>query len=114
MRKVARRERPWRILIESIDTSQEPVKASVAARLVSLSRSHFSLEFRRLTGTTFRRHLILVRLARAEHFLRTTNASMEAIAEALGYAERSSFEKAFKRQYGMTPRVYRCISDLRT
>jgi len=56
---------------------------------------------------SFRQVLDDVRKARAQSYLRTTNASLAEIAFLLGYTEQSTFQNAFKRWAGLSPGAYR-------
>ena len=47
------------------------------------------------------------REALARGFLRTSNLTLDEIAERLGYGEQTSFGRAFKRWTGMTPQGFR-------
>lgn len=47
------------------------------------------------------------RLARAKQVLKHSNTSISEIADMLGYCERTSFGRAFKRWTGMSPQQYR-------
>lgn len=49
------------------------------------------------------------RLRFAKTFLAATSMSLDEIAERLGYAEQTSFGRAFKRWTGMTPQRYRSL-----
>ena len=48
-----------------------------------------------------------IRLERAEHLLQTTQLSLVEIAKVLGFADASSFTRAFRRATGDTPGSYR-------
>jgi len=43
----------------------------------------------------------------ARHYLDQEHLSLDDVAEMLGYAEQSSFGRAFKRWTGLTPKLYR-------
>ena len=43
----------------------------------------------------------------AKHYLEQLHMPLDDVAELLGYAEQSSFGRAFKRWTGLTPRLYR-------
>jgi AraC-like DNA-binding protein len=47
------------------------------------------------------------RIKLAKHSLRWSDSSLDDIALQLGYAEQTSFGRAFKRSTGMTPKEYR-------
>ena len=74
---------------------------------VGMSRSAFSERFRNLTGESPIRFVTRLRMAQGAGFLATTQRSIASIASECGYDTDSSFSKAFKREFGMTPGDYR-------
>ncbi|MCI6099528.1 MAG: helix-turn-helix transcriptional regulator [Selenomonas sp.] len=58
------------------------------------------------TGRTFTSILRELRMTRATALLTGTTLSIEEIAAMLGFASSSNFYKAFKEEYGMTPREW--------
>jgi len=58
-------------------------------------------------GRSFRDLLAEARYAKAQHLLRHTALSIEAIALQLGYAESAAFIHAFQRWSGMSPSAFR-------
>lgn len=53
--------------------------------------------------------LDLVRKQRTEHMLGDSSLSLVDVALMLGFSEQSSFQRAFKRWFGMTPAAYRRV-----
>lgn len=65
-------------------------------------------------GVRLRDILSRVRLERSRVYLSQTDLSVQSIAEAAGYADASTFYRAFKRWTGSSPRIYRTrLSDRR-
>lgn len=58
-------------------------------------------------NTTFRRLKLTVRMTLAKHYLRETNMPLQVISDLLGYGEPTSFVRAFKRWYRVTPSEFR-------
>ena len=85
------------------------VKVDEAAGACGLSRSQFQRIFRNAMGTSFGRFCQRARLAFAAHRLRHTGATVEAIAEAAGFADVSHLCKTFVRHHGCTPNEYRSL-----
>jgi AraC-like DNA-binding protein len=56
---------------------------------------------------SFRTAKLHARLAPAPNLLRNSSLSIPEISAQLGYSDRTKFEKAFKRVYGITPTQYR-------
>jgi AraC-like DNA-binding protein len=74
---------------------------------VALSRSAFAARFHRLVGEPPMRYLIRARLGHAASLLHTTNDSLAGIARRTGYGSEFSFNRAFKRVFGVPPGAYR-------
>lgn len=64
---------------------------------------------RRLTehGTSFQDEVDTVRRELAFQYLKDANLGVSQVAFLLGYSELSTFDRAFKRWTGMTPRIWR-------
>ena len=58
-------------------------------------------------GATYQRLLDDTRKEEAEWYLRKTHLSVETIAERLGYVDASGFNRAFRRWFGKSPRIFR-------
>jgi transcriptional regulator GlxA family with amidase domain len=86
---------------------ERPWSVTMMAAEVAMSRSAFAERFRAATGETPMHHLARYRMGRAAEYLRGTNAGIREIAHRTGYDSEVSISKAFKRQFGMSPGVYR-------
>ena len=69
--------------------------------------STLSREIKLCTGKTYTELVREKRLARATLLLKTTDMTVEKIAEKLGYENFSFFFRIFKEQYGVSPKKYR-------
>lgn len=80
--------------------------AARIARLFGLSersfRRHLSEEH-----TSYRALVAQARFRKAQHLLRETGLSVEAVSEQLGYAEPAAFIHAFRRWSGTSPLAFR-------
>jgi AraC-like DNA-binding protein len=76
-----------------------------------MSRSAFAARFRALTGDSPMRHVTRCRLARAARWLRTTDATLAEVASNAGYDSEFAFSRAFRRELGVPPGVYRDEDD---
>jgi AraC-like DNA-binding protein len=85
----------------------EPLRVDDLARAASLSRAHFSSEFRRAFGESPHAYLLTRRLERAAALLRTTDRSVAEICVSVGLRSVGSFTTTFTRTYGMPPTAYR-------
>lgn len=70
-----------------------------------VSRSFLIKEFKRRTGQTVHRYIVRVRLDQCRKFLEQGYSAMEIYCMA-GFCSYNHFFRAFKQEYGMTPREY--------
>jgi transcriptional regulator GlxA family with amidase domain len=77
------------------------------ARRAAMSRRNFTRHFRQATGTSFKQWLLNQRLAHARRLLETTQASVEAVAQAAGFGSALSLRQHFRAQLQSTPTAYR-------
>lgn len=57
--------------------------------------------------TSFRKIKELVRMELSKKYLSDLSLNIHEVSELLAYSERSAFEKAFKKWYGINPTVFR-------
>jgi AraC-like DNA-binding protein len=77
------------------------------AKLGGTSRATLARRFAEQIGEPPLSYLTRVRLDEAARRLTQTEASLAAIAQAVGYTSEFAFNKAFRRQYGEPPGRYR-------
>lgn len=77
------------------------------AALCGLSERHFHRSFKATTGETPLRYVVRQRIERAMLLLAGSEASIAAVAFAVGFANPTHFARAFKDATGMTPSAYR-------
>jgi AraC-like DNA-binding protein len=77
------------------------------AGAANMSRSHFAHRFREVSGQPPLTYLAHWRVRLAQRALRTSDTTVAALAERLGYASESSFSHAFARVAGTSPSRYR-------
>jgi AraC family transcriptional regulator of arabinose operon len=85
----------------------EHVTVAELAAVASLSTSHFSALFKRHIGTPVLQYQTMLRMAKARELLDTTNGTVAAIAEEVGYPDSFYFARQFKKVHGVAPRDYR-------
>jgi len=88
-----RPEHPWRV--ESL------------AREIGMSRSGFSARFTSMAGESVSQYLTGLRMQLAHRELRETNDTLAKIAERVGYQSEPAFNRAFKREVGISPGAVR-------
>jgi transcriptional regulator GlxA family with amidase domain len=80
------------------------------ARAAGMSKTLFVARFTSLVGHAPIRFLTRLRLSQSAGYLTTTNLTIYAIARRVGYETEASFSKAFKREFGVAPGMYRRVS----
>lgn len=94
-------------ILHELEKQGGALTASEAARLACRSTSRVRHVFTTRTGMNFRTARLRTRLASAPDLLIHTEMSIPQIGAKLRYSDRSKFDKAFKRVYGVTPTQYR-------
>ena len=83
------------------------------AREAGLSRFHFLRTFERLVGVTPHRYILRARLREAAMRLEAESTGILDIALDCGFSDQSNFSRAFRAEFGASPRVYRGITKNR-
>lgn len=81
------------------------------AQSLGVSYSKFRALFKEQTGYSPREFENLIKLNRARDLLQSGNYSVSATADALGYTSVYYFSRAFKRQFGQSPRNWLTQSE---
>lgn len=74
---------------------------------VHMNRNYFSTMFSQLMGCTVSEYIVRRRLRNAAMLLMSTDGSVISIALDSGFRNISYFNRAFQKQYGMSPGRYR-------
>lgn len=85
-------------------------KVEELAFSVALSRSVFSARFTQLVGEPPIKYVTRWRMQRAKRLLKN-GVKIETIAQLLGYESEVAFRKAFKREAGIPPAMYRKLGE---
>lgn len=72
-----------------------------------LSKPYLSKYIKEKSGITFGETLKKVRMKKAQAMLKGGNATVESIAESVGYQNVEHFNRVFKKRYNLTPVQYR-------
>ncbi len=89
------------------DHYHEPIGVTDLARVASMSVRNFHQVFADQLGRSPGSALFRIRIEHAKQLLQESGDKIEVIAEQSGYNNNNSFEIAFKRSTGMTPKQYR-------
>jgi AraC-like DNA-binding protein len=79
------------------------------AREARLSPFHFLRQFERLIGVTPHQYLRRIRLRDAATRLLITNAKILDVALDAGFGDVSNFNRAFRVEFGTSPRTFRAL-----
>lgn len=72
-----------------------------------LSKPYLSKYIKEKSGMTFGQTLKKVRMKKARAMLKSSSATVESIAESVGYQNVEHFNRVFKKMYSMTPVQFR-------
>jgi transcriptional regulator GlxA family with amidase domain len=85
----------------------EDINSEQLAELACMSERTFLRRFKAATGRVPAGYLQAVRIEAAKAMLELETASVQAVAQNVGYEDVSFFRTLFKRETGMTPGEYR-------
>ena len=88
------------------DHPNDPPSLMELARQVSLNDYKLKVGFRQVFGTTVFGYLHQHRMEMARQLLAKQRMNVKEVAQAVGYANQSRFAAAFRKQFGMNPKVY--------
>ncbi|CAM3403194.1 AraC family transcriptional regulator [Paenibacillus lupini] len=73
----------------------------------TMSASNFSHHFKKTMGQNFKEYIDVFRIQTSIQLLRSTNQTLDAVAQQTGFSNTSSFIRCFKKIVGTTPGQYR-------
>jgi transcriptional regulator GlxA family with amidase domain len=76
-------------------------------QLSGLAERSFKRRFQQATGMSPLAYVHALRLEEAKQMLETSEDSVEAIANAVGYEDAGFFSRLFRREVSLTPAQYR-------
>lgn len=85
----------------------QPLSAETLAKKAALSPRTLARRFMREAGTTPHRWVTHQRLLNAQRRLETTRASIDEVAEAVGFGTATTLRQRFQQAFGTTPTAYR-------
>jgi AraC family transcriptional regulator len=86
---------------------QEPLDRETLAAVAGFSIPHFHRVFTAQVGESAASYVRRLRLERAARKLRMGAVDITEVAIAAGYDSHAAFSKAFKQQFGLSPREFR-------
>ncbi len=103
-------DRLVRALDTMLEAPQKPHTLESVARAAGMSRSAFSERFGKTFGRSAMDLLREIRLDRGAELLRTTDLTVERVAERIGLSSRSYFSRAFRSRFGIDPAGFRAAA----
>jgi two-component system, response regulator YesN len=85
----------------------QPFSLEDAADVAGLETKHFGKSFRLLVGIGFKEWTTMIRIGTAVEMMRTGHQNLCDIALAVGFQDFRTFQRAFKKHTGFTPREFR-------
>jgi AraC family transcriptional regulator len=89
----------------------QDVSLSEAAAVAGMEKKYFSTFFHKKVGICFRYWLMSVRVEEARRLMRLRDFSITEIAFMIGFRDLRTFERAFKRCTGLTPREFKRLVE---
>ena len=95
-------------MIEEIKATPEVERSMDELALAScLSKSLFISRFKQLTGFPPYAYILYCKMQKAKTLLQADNVSITDVAYKLGFSSSQHFAMQFKRQYGLTPSLWK-------
>lgn len=97
-----------RVIAYIEENLEEKITLSQVAQRLYVSESTVSHVFQQKMGISFYRYVIQRRLVAAKKLI-SEGKPMEWIAEQIGFSDYSTFYRAFKKEYGISPKEFRVL-----
>ena len=92
------------------DNLSAKITLSDTARHLYVSESTVSQTFRNKMGVSFHQCLTQRRLIAAKELIQK-NVRLEEVGQRVGFPDYSTFYRAFKKEFGISPRQYRKLQE---
>jgi AraC-like DNA-binding protein len=103
----SREDRAIMEIFRYIEENYKNGSLTEAAELLHYDFYWLSHEIKNRTGKTYTEHLQEKRLSQAAFLLKSSSLSVEEIALAVGYENKSYFHRIFSAKYSTSPKKYR-------
>ncbi|MFI5450558.1 GyrI-like domain-containing protein [Pedobacter sp. UC225_61] len=95
-------------VFEFIDENLESdLSLNTVSAIAFFSPFHFHRVFKFITGETLNEYIIRRRIEKSASDLLHKNIAVTAIAHKFGFSDNSSFSRAFKKYYGLSPTEFK-------
>lgn len=85
----------------------QPITLKELAARSNMSPNYFSSYFRKNVGCTFQNYVKNLRMRFAVSYLANFEVPVYEVAEMVGYSNYEHFERMFRREIGVSPRIFR-------
>lgn len=85
------------------------ISVSDAAKHLNLNRSYFCSVFKKELGIPPMEYLLNLRLQKAAELMQNHKVPPTVAATSSGFSDYCNFSKAFKKKYGVSPRIFRSV-----
>ena len=89
------------------DNIDQPLNLDQMAATVHMSKFHFSKRYKAMTGYSPVKHFQNMKIEHACSLLDSSDLTVSAIADQLGYDDPLYFSRLFRKTIGVSPRSYR-------
>lgn len=93
-------------IMQYVENHSDTVTLQNLAKHFGYHPNYISTLLHKKTGRKFSKILLQKRMERAVLLMKNTDLPLEDISQMLGYSDHSNFFKAFKENFGKTPREY--------
>ena len=90
-----------------VEHYRQPLQAKEVARELEISPSHLARIFSTRLHMGFNEYVNRLRVQAAQDLLQSTSRPVTEIMLDTGFESQSTFNRAFREIYGVSPRVYR-------
>ena len=98
-----------KIIIEKYSDSS--LSLDTIADLLNINKRILSQQIKKIYGISFHSYLENIRIEKAKSLLTKTNKTIQTIYEEIGFTNKQTFIRSFKKITGHTPSSYRQNSD---
>jgi AraC-like DNA-binding protein len=99
------------LLVESIkrEISKNPASLSITELSKKVRANVHTMRqlFKQSTGATIRSYRQIIRMENAKKLLLDPHNDLLTVSIDCGYSDKVTFEKAFKKQFGITPTAFK-------
>lgn len=97
----------WQAIEYIRENLNEDLSLTQISALLQISPNYFTTLFKQSTGLSACQYVILCRIEKAKRLLTKLDFSLVEVSQQVGFQSQSHFINTFRKQTGMTPKMYR-------